>query len=73
MSLIENLSSTYSIDADRIYASGYSNGGFMSYSLVCYHSDIFAGIGAVSSTMLNASEREDPVGAALDFSAGQGL
>ena len=23
--------------------------------------------------MLNASEREDPVGAALDFSAGQGL
>lgn len=53
LALIENLSSTYSIDADRIYASGYSNGGFMSYSLVCYHSDIFAGIGAVSSTMLN--------------------
>ena len=36
--LIENLSSTYSIDSDRIYAS-YSN-GFMSYSLVCYHSEV---------------------------------
>ena len=28
----------------------------MSYSLVCYHSEIFAGIAAVSSTMLNDFE-----------------
>ena len=53
LSLIDALSETYNVDSDRIYATGYSNGGFMSYSLACYHSDRFAAISAVSSTMLN--------------------
>ena len=65
--LITELSTNYSIDSDRIYATGYSNGGFMSYSLACYHSDRFAAIAPVSSTMLNdfdgdcAPERPVPV------------
>ena len=54
--LIVQLSETYSIDSDRIYATGYSNGGFMSYSLACYHSDRFAAIAPVASTMLNEFE-----------------
>jgi polyhydroxybutyrate depolymerase len=53
LALIGHISASYSIDADRIYASGYSNGGFMSYSFACYHSDRFAAIAPVSSTMLN--------------------
>jgi len=54
--LIAQLSESYSIDSDRIYATGYSNGGFMSYSLACYHSDRFAAIAPVASTMLNEFE-----------------
>jgi len=54
--LVDEISATYSIDADRIYATGYSNGGFMSYSLACYHSDRFAAIATAASTMLNQFE-----------------
>jgi len=50
--LVESLSSTHNIDADRIYACGYSNGAFFAYSLACYNSDIFAAIGSVSGTMM---------------------
>jgi len=51
--LIDDLSENYGVDSERIYATGYSNGGFMSYSLACYHSERFAAIAPVSSTMLN--------------------
>ena len=40
--------SEYYIDADRVYASGFSNGGFMIYSLACYLSDKVAAFGPVA-------------------------
>ena len=52
--LIENISSTYSINKNRIYAAGYSNGGFMSYYLAC-NSTKFAAIGSVAGTMIDDS------------------
>ncbi len=42
------------IDNKRIYAAGYSNGGFMSYYLGC-NSKKFAAIGSVAGTMLDDS------------------
>ena len=42
------------IDNKRIYAAGYSNGGFMSYYLAC-NSNKFAAIGSVAGTMLDDS------------------
>ena len=42
------------IDSRRIYAAGYSNGGFMSYYLAC-NSKKFAAIGSVAGTMLDDS------------------
>ena len=42
------------IDNKRIYAAGYSNGGFMSYYLAC-NSKKFAAIGSVAGTMLDDS------------------
>lgn len=50
--LIDKLSLTYRIDTDRIYAIGYSNGGYFSYALACYHSDKIAAIASVSGTMM---------------------
>tara|TARA_B100001121_G_scaffold143243_1_gene125294 strand:- start:58 stop:921 length:864 start_codon:yes stop_codon:yes gene_type:complete len=42
------------IDNKRVYAAGYSNGGFMSYYLAC-NSKKFAAIGSVAGTMLDDS------------------
>ena len=40
--LIEEASQMYSIDADRVYLIGHSNGGFMSYRMACEMSSRFA-------------------------------
>ena len=47
--LVEYLKETYSIDADRIYATGMSNGGIMSYQVGAALSDIFAAIAPVAA------------------------
>ena len=49
--LIDTLSSDYSIDQERIYSTGMSNGGFMSYQLACELSDRIAAIASVTGTM----------------------
>ena len=53
--LIDYLIETYSfMDSSRIYAAGYSNGGFFSYFLAC-NSQKFAAIGSVAGTMIDDS------------------
>jgi len=52
--LIDTLRSDYAIDADRIYATGFSNGAFMTHALACYQSDTFAA-GAPVAGMITAS------------------
>ena len=49
--LIDNLDSNYSIDLDRIYATGYSNGGFMAYKLACQLSHRIAAIASVGGVI----------------------
>lgn len=49
--LIDTLSAHYRIDPNRIYATGFSNGGFMSYTLACELSNKIAAIASVSGTM----------------------
>ncbi len=51
--LIAELVTEYSVDASRIYAMGYSNGGFMAYGLACQSTDLIAAIVSVSGTMLD--------------------
>ncbi|MEI2694784.1 MAG: T9SS type A sorting domain-containing protein [Saprospiraceae bacterium] len=48
--IIDTLSKVYSIDADRIFSTGMSNGGFMSYHLACV-SNRFAAIASVTGSM----------------------
>lgn len=50
--LIDHLASEYSIDLSRVYSTGMSNGGFMSYTLACRLSDRFAAIASVTGTMV---------------------
>jgi len=50
-SLLNILNSQYSIDTNRIYATGMSNGGFMAYRLACELSNRIAAIAPVASSM----------------------
>ena len=50
--LIDSLSAAYSIDQNRIYAVGMSNGGFMSFRLACELSAKIAAVGSVTGSML---------------------
>ena len=49
--LIDTLSNHYSLDLDRIYTCGYSNGGFMAYKLACQLSHRIAAIASVGGVM----------------------
>ncbi|MFZ1333057.1 MAG: T9SS type A sorting domain-containing protein [Flavobacteriales bacterium] len=52
--LLDTLSLEYSVEADRVYSTGMSNGGFMSYDLACFRSDRFAAIASVTGSMLTS-------------------
>lgn len=49
--LINTISNQYSINNDRVYATGMSNGGFMSFLLACQMSDTFAAVASVTGSM----------------------
>ena len=49
--LIDEVSRNYRIDAQRIYANGFSNGGGMSFVLSCTMSDRIAAIGLVDAAL----------------------
>jgi polyhydroxybutyrate depolymerase len=48
--LIDTISAHYSINQNRIYCVGMSNGGFMSYAMAC-ESNRFAAVGSVTGSM----------------------
>lgn len=45
------LQSEYNLNPTRTFTSGISNGGFMSYALVCQAPEVFKGAGSVIGTM----------------------
>jgi polyhydroxybutyrate depolymerase len=51
--LVDHIEAMYSIDPTRVYAVGYSNGGFMSYRLACDLSPRFAAIVSLEGAMWN--------------------
>lgn len=53
--LIDTLAADFSINTDRVYATGMSNGGFMAYRLACELSERIAAIAPVSASMSMAS------------------
>lgn len=49
--LIDTIRSIYNINLNRVYSTGMSNGGFMSYDLACFLSERFAAIASVTGSM----------------------
>jgi polyhydroxybutyrate depolymerase len=45
------LQDNHGFSSECTYSCGYSNGGYMSYTLACEHPDVFRGIGSVGGTM----------------------
>ncbi len=48
VSVVADVSTRLCIDPDRVYASGMSNGGYMSHRLACEASDVFAAVAPVA-------------------------
>ena len=49
--LIDELATLYTINLDRVYATGMSNGGFMSFLLACQLSEKIAAVASVTGSM----------------------
>lgn len=49
--LIDSLDMDYNLDLDRVYSTGMSNGGYMSFLLACQLSDQIAAIASVTGSM----------------------
>jgi polyhydroxybutyrate depolymerase len=49
--LIDQIANNYNIDNERVYACGYSNGGFFSHELACQLSQRIAAIGTVAANI----------------------
>jgi len=54
--LVADASERVCVDADRVYATGMSNGGFMSHRIACEAADVFAAIGPVAGVLGLADE-----------------
>lgn len=50
--LIDTIEANYNIDINRIYCTGLSNGGFMSYDVACYLSNRICAIASVVGSMV---------------------
>lgn len=50
--LIDTISAQYNINPNRVYSTGMSNGGFMSYELACNLGNKIAAIASVTGTMI---------------------
>jgi polyhydroxybutyrate depolymerase len=55
--LIDTMAAAYSVNLDRVYSTGMSNGGFMSYTLACSLSNRIAAIASVTGSM-NAGQNQ---------------
>ena len=54
--LIDEISSNYNIDLNKVYACGFSNGGDMAISLACYLSGKISAVAPVSGLMSQESD-----------------
>ena len=49
--MIDEISASYNVNANRVYSCGMSNGGYMSFKLACELSDRIAAIASVTGSM----------------------
>lgn len=52
LTLVDSMTDRYNIDQKKVYATGFSMGGMMSYKLACSEADKFAAIGPAGGYLL---------------------
>jgi poly(3-hydroxybutyrate) depolymerase len=65
--LIDTVDARYHIDRNRVYVSGFSQGGFMSFLMGCKYSDVVAAIAPVSGMLNGTCTLKRPVPMYLKF------
>lgn len=58
--MLEDVARQTCIDPDRVYVTGFSNGGMMAHRLACEASDVIAAIAPVAGTMQVSEEHCEP-------------
>ena len=69
MAVIDTLDNRYHIDRNRVYMTGFSQGGFISFVAGCKYSDIFAAIAPVSGHAGSQCTIKRPVPVYLAYGA----
>jgi polyhydroxybutyrate depolymerase len=76
MAMVAAIRAEHTVDPDRIYIIGQSNGGFMAHRLACENADVFAAFVSISGAMLSdpaECEPSAPVAAMHVHGAADGL
>lgn len=69
LAVLDTLDKRYQIDRNRVYMTGFSQGGFISFVAGCKYSDIFAAIAPVSGHAGSGCNLKRPVSVFLTFGA----
>jgi poly(3-hydroxybutyrate) depolymerase len=67
LAVIDTLKKKYSIDTNRIYMTGFSQGGFISFVAACKYSKIFAAVAPVSGHAGSGCTLSRPVSVYLTY------
>jgi poly(3-hydroxybutyrate) depolymerase len=70
--LLDTMDARYHIDRDRIYMTGFSQGGFISFAAACFFSDVFAAVAPVSGHSPASCTVKRPVPVYMTFGAQEG-
>jgi poly(3-hydroxybutyrate) depolymerase len=73
VSIIDTIDARYHIDRNRVYATGFSQGGFISFLLGCKYSDVFAAIAPVSGMLNGTCTLKRPVPMFLKFGTNESV
>jgi poly(3-hydroxybutyrate) depolymerase len=69
LAVLDTLDNRYHIDRNRVYMTGFSQGGFISFVAGCKYSDVFAAIAPVSGHAGSSCTLKRPVPMFLTFGA----
>lgn len=60
LDVIDTVKADYSVDPERVYLVGHSNGGFMSFRMACDHADVIAAIVSLAGSTPVAPDECSP-------------
>ncbi|HLP40311.1 MAG TPA: PHB depolymerase family esterase [Fibrobacteria bacterium] len=72
LAVLDTLDARYKIDRQRVYMTGFSQGGIISYAAACFYSDVFAAVAPVSGHAITPCTLKRPVPVHMTFGTSEG-